>query len=127
MVDALFHKRWRRWTVLVLALTFGLAALICWFTLKPQDLPKSDAFPSDKIAHGLAFFALILPVATLRPRHLWWVLPSAVTLGAAIELLQPFLGRQGEWTDLGANFAGLVIGLLVGFALHHLRLRPLSP
>ena len=110
----------------MLVLTFALAGLICWFTLTPQDLPKTKAFPSDKIAHGFAFFALILPIATLRPRHLWWVLPSAAVLGAAIEVLQPYVNRRAEWADLGADLAGLMLGVCAGLVLHHRRSRSVT-
>ena len=31
----------------------------------------------------------------------------------AIELIQPYVNRYGEWLDLGANGLGLVVGILI--------------
>ncbi|EEY99166.1 hypothetical protein VOA_001515 [Vibrio sp. RC586] len=30
-----------------------------------------------------------------------------------IELVQPYVNRYGEWLDLGANGAGLVVGISI--------------
>ena len=108
--------------------TFGLGALICWLTLTPQSLPKSSGYQLDKVAHFIAFAALILPTAVLRPRFLWWSLPLAAGLGIGIELIQPYFGRSKEWMDAVADLFGLAAGTVAGLILRqtfkHHRLLP---
>jgi len=36
-----------------------------------------------------------------------------------IELIQPFVNRYGEWLDLLANIAGLILGMSVGLLLRY--------
>ena len=100
-----------------LVATFGLGALICWLTLTPQSLPKSSHYQLDKVAHFIAFAALILPTAVLRPAFLWWCLPLAAGLGIGIEVIQPYFGRSKDWMDAVADLFGLTTGTGVGLML----------
>ena len=108
--------------------TFGLGALICWLTLTPQSLPKSSDYQLDKVAHFIAFAALILPTAVLRPAFLWWCLPLAAGLGIGIEVIQPYFDRSKEWMDTVADLFGLAagtgVGLILRQTLKHHRLLP---
>jgi VanZ family protein len=36
-----------------------------------------------------------------------------VACGGAIELLQPYVNRHGEWLDMLANTAGVVCGFII--------------
>jgi VanZ family protein len=36
-----------------------------------------------------------------------------IAYSGAIELLQPYVNRYGEWLDMAANAVGLVCGLIV--------------
>ena len=105
-------------TALALVATLLLTGVICWLTLTPQafQTPPS-ALPLDKVAHALAFGALIAPSAVLRPRYLWWTLPAAAALGFGIELIQPWVGRSREWADAGADLVGLALGTVFGLML----------
>ena len=103
-------------TIAVMAtLTMGIA--ISWLTFTPQDLPKVDTLPVDKLAHAAAFAALILPSSILRPRFLWWTFPLAALLGFGIELIQPYVGRSQEWMDVVADCVGLILGTGLGLMI----------
>ena len=104
-------------TALAVAATIALGTAIIWLTLTPQDLPKIDTLPVDKLAHVAGFTALILPSAIMRPRFLWWTLPLAALLGFSIELIQPYVGRSQEWMDAVADCVGLIVGTGLGLMI----------
>jgi len=104
-------------TALAITATFAFGIVISWLTLTPQDLPKVDTLPVDKLAHVAAFTALILPSAILRPRFLWWTFPFAALLGFSIELIQPYVGRSREWMDVVADCVGLIVGTALGLMI----------
>jgi VanZ family protein len=65
----------------------------------------------------------MLPVATLRPRALLWMIPAALLFGAGIEIVQPFLNRGRELADFLADGAGILAGSACGLAMHWYRAR----
>jgi VanZ family protein len=81
----------------------------------PQTVPGSD-----KLHHLLGFAALTLPCAILWPRALYWLLPAAMLFGGAIEIIQPGIGRNGEWADFYADVAGATLGVGTGLMLRYL-------
>ncbi len=93
--------------------TLGIAFLIAWLTLRPASGQILDLAHADKIYHLVAFGVLIFPCAFFFTRGLVFLLPSSVILAGAIELIQPRVGRSGEWLDFLADLLGLGIGLLV--------------
>lgn len=93
--------------------TLGIAVLIAWLTLRPASGPTLDLTHADKIYHLVAFALLVFPCALLFTRGLVWLLPSSVVLAGAIEVIQPRVGRSGEWLDFLADIIGLGVGLLV--------------
>ncbi len=76
---------------------------------------------TDKIHHVLAFAALTLPCAALYPKALLRVVVAAALFGAAIEVVQPYVGRSGEVSDLIADVLGLGIGAALGLILTSIR------
>ena len=92
------------------AVTFAIMIAIALGTLMPApQLPGND-----KAIHLLAFVLLTLPLS-LRPWVKGWKLGlGCLAFGAAIEIIQPFVNRSGEWLDLGADAAGIVLGLAIG-------------
>ena len=62
---------------------------------------------------------LVLPSAALYPRIIFSVLPFSVTFGGAIEIVQPAVGRNGEWADFYADIMGVGIGTVVGLCAGH--------
>ena len=102
-------------------LALGLTALIALAigVLSLIPLPQGPDLPgTDKTHHLIAYGALVLPLATLAPRSLLWLVPLALAYGGAIELIQPFTGRFGEWLDLAANGTGLLLGAGLGLILN---------
>ncbi len=97
-------------------LTAVLAVLIAILTLAPVSVPVT--VPSnDKVHHLIAFAALLLPCAFLYRRALYYILPGAILFGGMIELIQPYVGRTGEWADFGADAIGAMLGVAIGLAL----------
>jgi len=68
---------------------------------------------TDKTHHFIAYAVLIFPTALRKPKY--WLIISLLFIGwsGAIELIQPFVNRYGEFKDLVANVVGLVSGLLI--------------
>ena len=103
------------------ALAYGMTILIALaiigLSLSPLDrLP--DAPGGDKLHHFIAYGALAFPLAFIKARYLKIYLLCFIALGGAIEWIQPYVNRYGEWADFGANFAGVMIGWFIAKALH---------
>lgn len=105
-------ERATRWAVLV---TIGLAALIAALTLL-SPLESAPSVGSDKSHHFVAFVALALPLATIRPRWSPALFAIFVLYGAVIEVVQPYVGRSRELGDLVADTAGVAVGITIGWA-----------
>lgn len=96
-------------------------AIVAWGELAgPQqqhDFPQLLSW--DKAQHFTAYFGLAL-LATLgggrrfRASH---ILAAVLLLGAVMEILQTFVGRDTEWLDMAANTIGAVTGLGLGFLM----------
>ncbi|TKB43095.1 VanZ family protein [Thalassotalea mangrovi] len=99
----------RRYWIL---LTMLMMSIICVLSLYPlQALPVVPG--TDKTHHFLAYFALVMPMALKKPNY-WPVLVlSFIGISGAIELIQPFVNRYGEWLDLTANISGVIAGFMV--------------
>ena len=106
----------KRHTLALLA-TALIAAVIAYLTLTPPRPEASDGLLSDKAYHVIAFAALILPGSLLYLRSLIWLIPAALVFGAAIELVQPYVGRSAEMADLFADGVGVACGLLLGLTM----------
>ena len=105
------------------AATFALALIIAVLTLGPMPAGGGPA-GSDKVYHILAFAALAFPLPLVRPRLTIWVALGVIAYGGAIEVIQPFVGRQAEWADLLADGIGAVVGAVTGYALSRYLLSP---
>lgn len=73
---------------------------------------------SDKTHHLIAYGALMFPTALRKPKY--WLLMGVFFAfwGGAIELIQPYVNRYGEWLDVAANITGLGCGLLVAWIIN---------
>lgn len=97
---------------------FALAIAVA--TLLPVPQPDLGVSSADKIQHLIAFAALTLPLAVVRPRVLAWLLPAAIAFGGAIEVIQPSVGRLREVGDFIADAAGACIGAALGLGIGRL-------
>ncbi len=103
------------WIAIMLA---TLLAITVASMLPLSQLPPAPG--SDKVHHVIAYFLLMLPVALRKPSG-WIVLGLFfVVYSGAIELLQPLVNRHGDWWDLAANAAGVVIGAVVAVLVNRL-------
>lgn len=102
-----------------LAATLALAAVIAYLTLAPIHDTRVPG--SDKSHHFIAFAALAFPLSLSRPRLAPWVVLFAATYGGAIELIQPFVGRDEEFLDFVADAVGAALGGGIGVSLWWLR------
>ena len=91
---------------------FTLLALVGITVGSLLPLVELPALPgSDKTHHLIGYAALVFCCALRRPSYwLYMVLGFALWSGA-IELIQPYVNRYGEWQDLIANCVGLVFGI----------------
>ena len=97
------------------AVTIVLAVIIAVLTLAP--MPTGGPAGSDKLYHILAFACLAFPLPLVRLRLALWVVLGVIAYGGAIEVIQPFFGRQAEWADLLADGIGAVLGAAAGYLL----------
>lgn len=97
------------------ALTLLLAIVIAYFSLSPPTGGQAPFPHFDKLIHLLAFACLAFPVsiAGTQPHHR--VFLAGLAYGALIEIVQPLVGRTGDWADLLADAVGL--GLGIGLAI----------
>ncbi|OEE94307.1 hypothetical protein A1QM_18700 [Vibrio genomosp. F10 str. 9ZC157] len=94
-----------------LLFTIALALIITGLSLYPvESLPSVPG--TDKTHHFIAYGALAFPIALARPKKWLFVIVVFLVCSGAIELVQPYVNRYGEWLDLGANGFGLVVGIL---------------
>lgn len=72
----------------------------------------------DKVLHATAYTALALWFGGLYSRRSYWLIAVGLLMfGALLEALQYQIGyRTADWADIGANTAGIIIGLTVSVA-----------
>lgn len=69
---------------------------------------------SDKTQHMVTFAMLALVATAGYPRaRLFPILAALSGLGAAIEIIQPYFGRDAEFMDWVADTGGLVIAAIL--------------
>ncbi|MEH6649951.1 MAG: hypothetical protein V7707_08010 [Motiliproteus sp.] len=102
-----------------LVITLIILAAITVLSLSP--LPALPQVPgSDKTHHFIAYAALMFPTAVRRPQYALLITLGFAGWSGAIELIQPYVNRYGEWLDLAANCGGLICGWLLAMLLSRL-------
>ena len=92
--------------------TLFILMMITILSLRPlQMLPPVPG--SDKTHHFIAYATLIFPTALRKPKYWQIIVLLFIGWSGAIELIQPYVNRYGEWQDLAANIIGLVCGYLL--------------
>ena len=95
-----------------LAYTLFVLTVITVLSLTPlKELPP--IVDNDKIQPFIAYGALMFPTAIKKPKYSFAIALFFVCWSGAIELLQPYVNRYGEWDDLWANIIGLIFGWLL--------------
>nr|WP_321401269.1 VanZ family protein [uncultured Desulfobacter sp.] len=103
-------KRWKALTLLI------LTAITTLSLLPVAVLPPAPG--TDKTHHFIAYAMLMLPAALRRPAN--WILLGVffILYSGAIELIQPFVNRYGEWMDLLANSVGILCGVIIAWLIN---------
>lgn len=100
----LIQKYWLHITLILLS---SIATLSLWPAAHLPNVPGTD-----KTHHFIAYAALMLPTALRQPKH-WLIITFAfLAFSGAIEIIQPYVNRYGEWLDMAANAFGLICGFL---------------
>ena len=97
------------WAAFTLAILVGITLLSLW----PLDELPPAVPGTDKTHHLIAYGLLMLPTALRKPSK--WLTYGFffIAYSGAIELIQPFVNRYGEWMDMFANTAGVICGLII--------------
>jgi VanZ family protein len=108
---------WRALSAVLLLVVLA-AALVpsWWFDTKAEAL--SWFAHADKWLHGITFLGLTLWFAGLVARHAWGRMAVGLLLfGLLIEACQLLVGyRMGDWIDLAADAAGILLGVAIAAA-----------
>lgn len=94
------------------AFTLFTLAVITILSLWPLgELPSVPG--NDKTHHLIAYAVLMFPAALRKPNK--WILFGLlfIAYSGVIELMQPCVNRYAEWSDMAANTAGVVCGLMI--------------
>jgi VanZ family protein len=106
-------------------LFWPVLAYVLWGQLQP-DVPPVLQGVNDKLLHFSAYFVLgAMAGGAVRQRgQVKWAVLGLVVVGAAIELVQAYVGRETSVLDGVANGAGAIAGaMLARFVLDPLRAR----
>lgn len=99
-------------TQIGIIVTISLAVAITVLALIPVSL-DGDLIQS-RLQHALAFAALAFPLTFVRPVLFAPVVSAVIIYGGAIEIIQPFLGRDASWMDFLVNIIGAASGGVLG-------------
>ena len=106
-------------------LFWPVLAYVVWGQLQP-DVPPPLQGINDKVLHFTAYFILgAMGGGAFRERvAVKWAVLGLVFVGAGVELLQAYVGRETSFLDGLTNAAGAIAGaLLARFVLDPLRAR----
>ena len=105
MLLAIVRAHWIAFTVVNLL-------IITFLSLWPlESLPSVPG--TDKTHHLIAYAALAFPTALRKPDKWIVICLLFIAYSGAIEVLQPYVNRYGEWLDMAANTLGVICGLII--------------
>jgi hypothetical protein len=106
-------KRWRvaSFIILLLVLASALMPAVWFWDHRPHAFSWFDGV--DKWLHGITFLVLSLWFSGMyQSRSYWRIGIGLILFGLMIEACQRAVGyRTAEWFDVGADAAGIIIGL----------------
>jgi len=92
--------------------------------LAPGGTIESEKLIWDKAAHFIAFGLILWSLGVLfRRLPRTWAALLAVALGAAVEVVQRYVGRDPSWGDLLADVLGVATALLIWLVWRRFRPR----
>ena len=98
----------RYWVTLSALALFSITLLSLWPVANLPHMPGTD-----KTHHFIAYGALMFPVALAKPKHWPFIALFFIGWSGAIELIQPYVNRYGEWLDLLANSLGVMSSVVL--------------
>lgn len=103
-------------TILLLVLAATLMPAVWYWDDRFKALSWFESF--DKWLHGVTFLVLSLWFTGLYRKGSYWKIGFGLLLfGLVIEACQRMVSyRSAEWLDVGADAAGIILGLVIGFA-----------
>lgn len=114
VMKLMLEKIRRYWLPISLSLLTAITILSLYPVAHLPSVPGTD-----KAHHFIAYGALMFPVALHKPKYWCYIALFFIVWSGAIELIQPYVNRYGEWLDLGANFLGLICGVLLAKLCHY--------
>jgi len=92
-------------------LFWPVLAYVLWGELQP-DVPAALQGINDKVLHLTAYFVLgsMAAGAIGRRGHVKWAVLGLIVVGAVIEFVQAYVGRDASFLDGVANGAGAIAG-----------------
>lgn len=93
-------------------LTLLIALAIAALSLTSPGAPEPGIAGFDKLGHFVAFAVLAMPMVYTGRLPLWQNVLAGLAFGGMIEVIQPYVGRRGEWGDLLADGIGVLSGAL---------------
>ncbi|GLS01813.1 hypothetical protein GCM10007859_18290 [Brevundimonas denitrificans] len=92
----------------------ALLLILMGLLLAPGGTVESEELIWDKAAHFIAFGLILWSLGVLfRRLPRTWAALLAIALGAAVEVVQGYIGRDSSWGDLLADALGVGVALLV--------------
>jgi hypothetical protein len=118
MLPLRYAKRWQLASILILILVLAVAMMpAVWFW--NDKITALAWFKSvDKWLHATTFLVLSVWFTGLYHKGSYWRIGlSLLAFGLAIEACQRMVSyRTADWIDVGADAAGIIIGLSIGAA-----------
>jgi len=118
MLPLRYVRHWRVASVALLLLVFAATLLpVVWFLVDP-GLFADWFIDADKWLHAATFaFLAIWFAGQYHPRSYWRIGLSLLLFGLLIEGCQRLIiYRSAEWFDIGADAAGIIVGLVIANA-----------
>lgn len=111
-------RHWRIASVAMLVLVLVAAVMPAAWLFGDKRIASPWFAHADKWMHATAFLVMALWFAgQYRPRSYWRIAAGLMVFGFCIELFQLMVGyRTADLLDIGANTAGIIIGLAAALA-----------
>jgi VanZ family protein len=112
-------KRLLHWARLVVTwlIVPALIVVVWGEVIRSHMAEDAELLVWDKALHFTAYFGLSLmaTIAVRGQRAALWCAMALIAMGAALEIIQGFVGRDCDVWDETANTLGVVTGLVVGW------------